>query len=104
MDNILKSLGLAYKGKRIIIGDEIIPLLKKHQVKLIMLASDASENTKKRYKDKSLFYKTEIIECFSKIEFGSALGKHYVAVIGILDSKMRDKILNTIESRWFYVI
>ena len=99
MNSILQTLGLAYKAKRILIGEDVITALKNKKVVLIILANDVSENTKKRFHDKSQFYSVEIIECFSKIEIGGALGKSYISAIGILDIKLKDKIINFLESR-----
>ena len=99
MINILQSLGLAFKAKRILIGEDILTALKSKKVVLIILASDVSDNTKKRFHDKAKFYNTEIIEAFSKSELGEALGKGYVSAIGILDIKIKDKFINFLESR-----
>lgn len=99
MINILQTLGLAFKAKRILIGEDIFVALKSNKVTLIILAKDVSENTKKRFHDKAKFYDVEIIEAFSKIELGKALGKGYVSAIGILDIKLKDKFINFLESR-----
>lgn len=99
MINIFQTLGLAFKAKRILIGEDIFASLKNKKIALIILAIDASENTKKRFHDKAKFYNVEIIEQFSKIELGEALGKGYVSALGILDTKLKDKIINFLESR-----
>ncbi|MCH5180229.1 MAG: ribosomal L7Ae/L30e/S12e/Gadd45 family protein [Erysipelotrichales bacterium] len=99
MINILQTLGLAYKAKRILIGEDIITSLKTKKVVLIILTSDVSDNTRKRFHDKAKFYDVDIIESFTKSDLGEALGKGYVSAIGILDNKLKDKILNFEESR-----
>lgn len=99
MTNIFQTLGLALKAKRILIGEDIFAALKNKKVELIILASDVSENTKKRFHDKAKFYNVEIIEKFSKSELGDALGKGYVSAIGILDIKLKEKFINILESR-----
>ena len=100
MNNILQLLGLAYKGKRIIIGDDILTSLRQNKkLSLIIIANDVSENTLKKFKDKANFYKIDYIVLFSKEELGKSLGKNYVSAVGICDKKLKEKILN--ESRWF---
>ena len=98
MNNILQLLGLAYKGKRIIIGDDILTSLRQNKkLSLIIIANDVSENTLKKFKDKANFYKIDYVVLFSKEELGKSLGKDYVSAFGICDKKLKDKILN--ESR-----
>ena len=98
MNNILQLLGLAYKGKRIIIGDDILTSLRQNKkLSLIIIASDVSENTLKRFKDKANFYKVDYAILFTKEELGQSLGKDYVSAVGICDKNLKEKILN--ESR-----
>ena len=98
MNNILQLLGLAYKGKRIIIGDDILTSLRQNKkLSLIIIANDVSENTLKRFKDKANFYKIDYIILFSKEELGQSLVKYYISAVGICDKKLKEKILN--ESR-----
>lgn len=97
MNNILESLGLAYKAKRILISDEIIANMKK--IHLIVLASDVSLNTRKKFLDKANFYNVELIVAFDKEQLGSALGKGEVAAVGILDEKLKSKVKSLLESR-----
>lgn len=93
MTNLLQTLGLAYKGKRILIGEDVIKDLPKNKIKLIILANDVSENTLKRYQDKANHYQVELIQMFSKEELGQALGKDLVAAIGIKDENLKNKVL-----------
>lgn len=97
MDKILQTLGLAFKGKRIVIGEDAFTNIKK--VCLLIAATDASQNTKKRCQDKANFYHLEYLEAFNKEQIGTSLGKSYVSVIGILDEGLKTKILKSIESR-----
>jgi len=97
MDNILLTLGLAFKGKRIVIGEDAFTNIKK--VCLLIVATDASPNTKKRCQDKAKFYHLEYLEVFNKEQIGTSLGKSYVSVVGILDECLKNKIKKSIESR-----
>lgn len=98
MNNISQLLGLAYKGKRIIIGDDILSNLKQgKKIALIIIASDVSENTLKKFVNKASYYDIDYISMFTKQELGQCLGKEYVSAVGICDKKLKEKILN--ESR-----
>lgn len=97
MNSALQSFGLAFKAKRILIGDEIFANMKK--ISLIILASDVSLNTRKKFLDKANFYDVELIVSFTKEQLGSSLGKYEIAAIGVLDNKLKNKIKSLLESR-----
>lgn len=86
MDNILNNLGLCNRAGKIISGtDEIIDEMRLNKVYLIFLASDASDNTKKKINDKAKYYGVDIIDTYSSIELSNAIGKTNRMVIGIID-------------------
>jgi len=92
---MLKILGIARRAKKIIIGTDMTLLkLKKGEVKLIFLANDASEGTKKKIIDKSTNYKVEVIKHLNTKELSKAIGKENIKVIGILDEGFKNSILN----------
>jgi ribosomal protein L7Ae-like RNA K-turn-binding protein len=91
---MIKNLGLAYRAKKITLGaDETIKAISKNKIVLVLLASDASENTIKKITDKCYFYKVELSQSFNSIELSSALGKNNIKVIGIKDEGFKNIIL-----------
>ena len=82
---MIKSLGLCYVAKKCLLGDSILDKLKSGQVQLILVSKAASQNTKKRYHDKSDFYHIELIE-LQNDDIALSIGKPSVKVIGITDS------------------
>ena len=55
-DKIYSFLGLATRAGKIVSGDDSTLLeLKRGNVKLVIVAEDASDNTKKLFKDKSSY-------------------------------------------------
>lgn len=87
-------LGIANRGRKILLGETAFASLANHKVHLLLVASDASENTKKKCLDKSSYYKIDLIECGSKKEFGQTFGKGLVGVVGISDKNIAEKIKN----------
>ncbi len=80
------ALGLAYVAKKIVLGtDYVVAALKKGELKLVLLANDASSNTKKKISDKTKTYQVELIEKYTSLELSEALGKSDVKVVGIKD-------------------
>ena len=84
MDKILSNLGLCARARGLVDGTDIVcEGLAHNKIKLIFLANDASENTKKKICNKANFYKTEVIESYSSEELSNAIGKVNRMVVGI---------------------
>jgi len=80
------ALGLAYVAKKVVVGtDEVVKALQKKQLHLVLLATDASDNTTKKIKDKTNTYQVELIHKYSSKDISSAMGKKNIKVIGIKD-------------------
>ena len=66
--------------------------VKGKKAKLIIIATDASENTKKNFKNSASFYNIDLIEYGNKQELGFALGKDQRSVIAILDDGFASRL------------
>ena len=66
--------------------------LKRGNVKFIIVAEDASNNTKKLFKDKSTYRNIPYVYFSSKLQLGLAIGKAPRAVIGIKDEGFAKKL------------
>ena len=87
-------IGLAMRAGKVVSGDDTtLKELKKGRVNLIIVAEDASDNTKKLFKDKSSYRKVDQILFSTKVELGLSIGKSPRAVIGIKDKNLSQKIL-----------
>lgn len=92
MDNIL---GLAHRASKVIVGTEKTVLaLRKGYVKLVILATDASDNTRKKIHDKARTYGTRVIETISTKRMSHAIGKRGIKVIGITDQGFSRLLMN----------
>ena len=86
---LLSTAGLAARARRIVIGTELLcDGLRSGQVCFVLLASDASENTKKRVTDKSAYYGVPLCclraDCATLARvFGKKNGS--IAAVGITD-------------------
>jgi len=96
---IYTFLGLAQRAGKIVSGDDSTLLeLKKNKVDLVIIASDASDNTKKTFIDKSTYRNIEYTIFSTKAELGHSIGKSPRAVIGIKDKNFASKIKEILES------
>lgn len=83
---MIKNLGLAFRAGKVVSGtDTVIEKLRKKQLYLILLASDASDNTKKKINDKAKTYGTKVIETYDSQTISISIGKSNIKVIGITD-------------------
>ena len=94
-ENALKFLGLLYSGKQVSIGDTAINDIKRNKSKLVLIASDASELTKKEVMS-AAFNKANVSVFSTKVEIGYAIGKGNIAVVSINSSKAAKAFLEKI--------
>ncbi|MBC6002438.1 MAG: ribosomal L7Ae/L30e/S12e/Gadd45 family protein [Paeniclostridium sordellii] len=96
---IYSFLGLAQRAGKLVSGDDSTMLdIKKNRVKLVIVAEDASNNTKKLFKDKTSFRNIACVTYSTKLQLGLAIGKAPRAVMGIKDVSFADKVLELIEN------
>lgn len=94
MDNILSILGLAYKAKKVVLGEEILNRISK--VRLMFLASDLSQKSRERYEKKCFYYNIEHIDSFDSKQLSAAVGRNNVKTVGITDKGFAASIMNKI--------
>lgn len=79
-------IGLCKRAGRLSSGEfAVSKSVKEGSAKLIIVAEDASENTKKKFTNMCEFYKIELLEAGKLSLLGRALGKEKRAVICIAD-------------------
>ncbi len=95
---VLSLLGLLMKGRNIVSGeDTVLNELKKENLSLVILAGDASDNTKKRFNDKAKYRGVPVMEISDKQSLGRSIGKDYRSVIGVMDKKAAKSLLSYIS-------
>jgi ribosomal protein L7Ae-like RNA K-turn-binding protein len=86
-NKMLSYLGLAMRAGKLVTGDEgVMSAIRSREAKLVILASDASSNAQKKYRDKCSSYQIRLIESCSRDELGLSIGKAERVVIAIMDS------------------
>lgn len=71
--------------------------LKNGSAFLIIVAENASENTKKKFENKAFFYKVPICVLGTKEEIGANIGKDDRAVLAVCDENFALKIKQCLE-------
>lgn len=68
-------LGMACRARKISTGDAIINEIRSKKAKLIVIAEDASDNTKKKITDKCQYYGVDYVFVESSMLLSQAIGK-----------------------------
>lgn len=94
----LSLLGLATRARKVITGEElVIKEVRRKRIYVILLSSDASENTKKKILDKCAYYNVPARIVSDRRTLGRAVGKDERVVIGITDKGFAQKIIAYID-------
>lgn len=97
-DKILSFLGLARKAGKLVAGDALCEsMLVKHKVRLVILAADASDRTKRRFEALCLEHRTPIAVYGEKTEIGGLLGRDAYAVAAVADEGFATRIQQLIR-------
>jgi ribosomal protein L7Ae-like RNA K-turn-binding protein len=91
-------LGMALRAGKLAAGQEpALKWIRRGRAKLILLAEDASDNTKKVFHDKGKYYNVPVLENGSMDQMGRALGKGPRAVAAVSDSGFARSMVQNIE-------
>lgn len=89
----LSIIGLAYRARKCVTGTEmIIDHIRRKKAKLVLVAKDTSERTKKQIEGKCKSYDIPYIEVGNRLALGSAIGKSERVAIAILDEGFAKKL------------
>ncbi|HOP57205.1 MAG TPA: ribosomal L7Ae/L30e/S12e/Gadd45 family protein [Bacillota bacterium] len=98
-EQVLKTLGLAYRAKKVSSGEEaVLDQLKRGSSFLVLLASDAGGATKKRFIDKTKSHAVPLISNYTAEELSHAIGKEGRKVLSVSDSNFARLLLEKQES------
>lgn len=94
MNKALQLLSLAQRAGKVVSGEfKTEESVKGMQAKLVILASDASDNTKKKFTNMCDFYKVPMKIYSDKEELGHFIGKEFRASVAVTDEGLANKIM-----------
>ena len=98
-DGVLSLLGIAAKGRNLVSGEFAVEkAVKEGKAFLVIVAYEASNNTKKKFRNMCEFYEVPIAEYGTKDSLGHAIGKEERSSIGITDQGLSNGIMKLIEN------
>ena len=99
-DKALSMLGLAARAGRIVSGEFTVEKeVKSGRAYLVLIAEDASENTRKKFQNMCEFYEVPMRLCYDRERLGHFIGKDFRASVAILDEGFADNILKHLNSQ-----
>lgn len=98
-DPVLSLLGLSAAGRNLVSGEfSVDKAIKEGRASLVVVATDASDNTRKSFNDSCSFYQVPIVFYGTKDELGHALGKEERASAAVTDPGLAKSILTKIKA------
>lgn len=97
-NKVLSLLGLAMRGRNLVSGEyQTLEAVKKGTAMLVIVAEDASANTRKLFTDKCTYYGVPIYLFGLKDELGKAIGKDMRSSLGVCDAGLAEAIIKQLE-------
>jgi len=98
-NKVLSLLGLAMRGRHLASGEfQTLEAVKNGSACLVIIAEDASANTKKLFSDKCSFYDVPVTQFGTKDELGRAIGKDLRSSVGVCDAGLAQAIIRQLET------
>ena len=98
MNKVLNTLGLCACARKISYGETLLKEIKSKKVYFVVVASDASDNSKKKLTDKCKFYNCEYAIISDKESISKAIGRlDLVSAVGVKDFNLVKKLKENIE-------
>lgn len=96
---VFSYIGLSAKGRNLVSGEfSTENAVKGQNAYLVIVASDASDNTKKLFRNKTDFYGVPYREFSTKEELGHILGKKICASIAFIDEGLAKAAVSCIDN------
>lgn len=99
-DKALSMIGLATKAGKIVSGEfAVTAAVRKHQAYLVVVALDASDNTRKSYNDMCTYHHIPLRFYGTLEDLGLYTGKGFRASLAVMDEGFADTIEKLIDQR-----
>lgn len=103
-NKILSLIGLATKAGRTVSGEfSTEKEVKSGRAALVIVADDASDNTKKKFKNMCDFYHVPIYFYKDKDTLGHAMGKEFRAMVAVTDAGFAKGIVKHLETEGYTI-
>ncbi|MCI8730575.1 MAG: 50S ribosomal protein L7ae [Lachnospiraceae bacterium] len=99
-NKVLSLAGLAARAGKIASGEfPVEKAVKAGKGHLVVVAADASDNTKKKFSNTCKYYQVPILFMETKEELGRAVGREFRASIAVLDAGFAEAMLKEVSQQ-----
>jgi len=99
-NRFLSLLGLAQRAGKLAGGeDKVLQAIQKGKAHLVIVASDASPNTAKKFTDKCTYYKIQLCREYDRVTLGQATGRTERVVIAVTDKGFADAMMSSVKPK-----
>ncbi|MFP3154051.1 ribosomal L7Ae/L30e/S12e/Gadd45 family protein [Lachnospiraceae bacterium ZAX-1] len=93
-------LGLAAKAGKVASGEfSTEKAVKGKKAFLVILANDASDNTKKMFRNMCIFYQVPMYEYADKEKLGHSIGKESRASVAVIEAGFSKSLVNKLSEK-----
>lgn len=97
-EKIFGYLGLAERAGKMASGEFMVETaVKKGKARVVLVAGDASENTKKQFRNMCEYYDVPCYEIADKARLGKAIGKEFRASCAVTDDGLAKAVLKVMR-------
>lgn len=98
-DKILSMIGLAVRAGKVVSGEFMTEkAVKSMMASLVIVAEDASDNTKKQFSNMCEFYEVPLFFYSNRFDIGAAIGKEHRVSLAITDDGFSNAITKLFET------
>ena len=99
-NKVLSLLGLACRGHNLVSGEyQTENAVKTGDAMLVIVAEDASDNTKKLFTDKCSYYEVPVYMYGTKESLGRAIGKDLRSSLAVCDAGLADAVEKALKAQ-----
>lgn len=94
MNKVYSLLGLCKKAGKLAAGETAaVEAIRGKKACLVLVAENASENTKKKFRNSAVFYEVPLVIYGDKLDLGRAIGEEIRAVLVVTEEGFAKKLL-----------
>lgn len=98
-DSVLSLLSIAKKAGRIAAGEfQTEHAVKSGKASLVIVSQEASENTKKKFRNMCAFYEVPVYSYGTKVQLGAAIGCEFRASLAVTDEGLAKSLEKQLSS------
>ncbi len=98
-NRFFRMLGLAARAGALSFGEGAVrDSIRAKRAKMIVVAADGSDNTRKKVSDSCRFYSVPYFEYSDRFLLGSATGKEFAVVISVNDKSFAKALIDILQN------